>query len=106
MTIALFEPTWGDLKSTPIGEWITVLTEQGLNYLHIRGKHCMIALEARPGYCDRGRWLAKLEVLDGHELHMDWADGWSPGRFYFDLDRAKLEIEAWLKVRGQLEGEQ
>jgi hypothetical protein len=30
---------------------------------------------------------------------MDGADLWP--RYYFDFERAKLEIEAWLKKRGQ-----
>lgn len=74
----------------------------------IRGRDCWIWMNARPPYCDRGRWLARLEVLLLAEgltgprpelLHIDAQDGWP--RYYFDLDRAKLEIEAWLINRRQ-----
>lgn len=88
--------TWQELLQAPIGEWI----DAG-SYLNIRGKDCMIGLEPRPPYCDRGHWIAKLEVLDDCQLHIDWADGWP--RYYFDLERAKAEIEAWLQARKQLE---
>jgi hypothetical protein len=30
--------------------------------------------------------------------YIDGADGWP--RYYFDLDRAKLELEAWINKRG------
>lgn len=103
--IVLLDPSFEVLKSTPIGRWVQVVhSDSGVSYLNIRGNHCLIALEPRPSYCNRGRFLAKLEVLEEHELCIDWADGWNPGRYYFDLDRAKAEIEAWLKARNQLEG--
>jgi hypothetical protein len=63
----------------------------------IHGRHCWIWMDARPGYCDRGRWLARLEVTSPVQLAIDHADGWP--RYYFDLDRAKAEIEAWLHTR-------
>lgn len=65
----------------------------------IWGRHCWIWMDSRPAYCDRGRWLARVESLDHITLFIDGADGWP--RYYFDLDRAKLEIEAWLKFRNQ-----
>jgi len=61
------------------------------------GHHCYVWMSERPHYCDRGSWLAHLEVFDARELHIDYADGWP--RYYFDFDRAKLEIEAWMKKR-------
>ena len=66
----------------------------------VRGKACWIWLAPRPHYCDRGRWLAHLETIHPFTLEIDSADGWP--RYYFDLERAKLEIEAWLEKRGQL----
>lgn len=102
MTIVVFKPTYQDLRQTPMGEWVTVISEQGFTYQNIRGAHCQICLEPRPTYCNRGQFLAKLDVFDEHELHIDWADGWSPGRYYFDESRAKAEIEAWLRARNQL----
>ena len=71
----------------------------------IHGRECFIWMDARPAHCDRGRWLARLEVAAlGHRytptsLHVDGADLWP--RYYFDLDRAKAEIEAWLRCRNQ-----
>lgn len=69
-------------------------------YLEIRGRECSISLEPRPVYCDRGNWIAKLDARGELALSIDWADGWP--RYYFDLDRAKQEIQAWLEKRGQL----
>lgn len=66
----------------------------------VSGKNCTIYLEQRPHYCDRGNWVAKLFVNAGAhpiKLFIDEADGWP--RYYFDYDRAKLEIQAWLTKR-------
>lgn len=57
-----------------------------------------ILLQPRAGYCDRGRWLANVyadqtPVLDGQE-------GFP--RYYFDLDRAKAELEAWAGARAAI----
>jgi len=67
----------------------------------INGRECTIYLEQRPAYCDRGNWYAKLDARGGTALarELDHQDGWP--RYYFDLERAKLEIEAWLVKRGQ-----
>jgi hypothetical protein len=77
------------------GTW----TREG-SYQQIRGKECLITLEPRPGYCDRGRFIAKLFPEGKLAREIDWADGWP--RYYFDLARAKAEIEAWLVARKQL----
>lgn len=98
----LRDPSFEDLKKTPIGVWFRVMNANGVfAYMHIRGKHCLIALEPRPPYCNRGSWIAKLEVLNEVELTIDWADGWN--RYYFSRDVAMMELEAWLRVRKQLE---
>ena len=65
----------------------------------IRGKECVIWINRRPQYCDRGNFLAHLECWGRLHLDIDDQDGWP--RYYFDLERAKLEIEAWLHKRGQ-----
>lgn len=67
----------------------------------IDGRDCRIYLEPRPPYCDRGNWLAKIDLrcTRPHALNLDWCDGWP--RYYFDFERARLEIEAWLEKRGQ-----
>jgi hypothetical protein len=72
--------------------------------LRLEGKDCFIWMTARPHYCDRGNWLAHVEPLPGHRegwqrLSVDGQDLWP--RYYFDLDRAKAECEAWLVKRGQ-----
>jgi hypothetical protein len=68
-------------------------------YQTIRGKQCEIVLEPRPPYCDRGNFLAKLFSEGELLLSIDAADGWP--RYYFDEARAKAEVEAWLRKRGQ-----
>jgi len=72
----------------------------------IAGKNCVIWIEPRPVYCDRGNFIAKINERNntpvpgkGPPLYLDNSDGWP--RYYFDLTRAKLEVEAWLKKRGQ-----
>lgn len=59
-----------------------------------------ITIERRPPYCDRGSFLAKVFVTSPTELFVDEQDGWP--RYYFDLERAKAECEAWLTKRKQL----
>ena len=68
----------------------------------IRGKDCLIALEPRPPYCDRGNWIAKIYPTGELARDLDHHDGWP--RYYFDQARARLEIEAWLVKRGQWVG--
>jgi hypothetical protein len=68
----------------------------------IRGANCWIWMSPRPPHCDRGNWLAHVEPLGPYDpvgLSIDYADLWP--RYYFDLDRARLECEAWLKKRNQ-----
>jgi hypothetical protein len=61
-------------------------------YWDIRYKNVHITIEPRPHYCDRGRWIAKISAT---EMWLDEADGWP--RYYFDLKRAKLELEAYIE---------
>ena len=62
----------------------------------LRGTRYAVWMAPRPPYCDRGQWLAHVEPLVvPHDL--DSADGWP--RYYFDLDRAKAEVEAWMQKR-------
>ena len=93
-----------DPPKGPMGppmSWIVSTLYPGV--LWIRGRECWLCLEPRPPHCDRGRYVAKIvETWGALALPggIDWADGWP--RYYFDLDRAKAEIEAWLKCRGQV----
>ena len=84
----------------PIVQWLV----DGHGCHWIAGAHCRIWMQARPPYCDRGAWLAHVELLPHRtvkDLHIDSADGWP--RYYFDLDRAKAEIEAWLRKRKEVQ---
>lgn len=65
----------------------------------IGGKDCLVTVEPRSDYCNRGNFLAKLFLSGKLYDEIDEADGWP--RYYFDLERAKLEVEAWLKKREQ-----
>ena len=58
----------------------------------IIGRQIVGSLEARPHYCDRGRWMFRCDLPD-----LDGADGFP--RYYMDLERAKDEIVAWLNWR-------
>ncbi len=68
----------------------------------VEGHDCLICIEARPSYCDRGSYIAKIFPTGKLAREMDDADGWP--RYYFDLQRGKLECEAWLRKRGQIGG--
>jgi len=68
-------------------------------HLWILGRECSIWLSPRPPYCDRGKYLAILDAWGELARAIDRADGWP--RYYFDRDRAKAELEAWLVRRGQ-----
>lgn len=69
----------------------------------IAGKSCVVIIVRRPRYCDRGNFLAQIFPTPDTRLALpggiDDADGWP--RYYFDLTRARLEIEAWLDKRGE-----
>jgi len=78
----------------------SVLWRRCGTHQEIYGRECVITLEARPIYCDRGNFLAKLFPAGALAREIDGADMWP--RFYFDEQRAKLEVEAWLRKRGQL----
>jgi hypothetical protein len=78
---------------------MTWIMDSSGRYQTIQGRECYIMLGRRPHYCDRGNWLAQLFPSGKLALEIDGADGWP--RYYFDEERAKLEIEAWLVKRGQ-----
>jgi len=83
--------------SKPATQSVWTFDQAGL--LCIEGRECVIFVQERPPHCDRGNYLANLDSVGKLEEQIDGADLWP--RFYFDLERAKLEIEAWLKKRGQ-----
>lgn len=67
-------------------------------WIEIQGMNCSILLVPRPEHCDRGNYLAQLFAYGPLRRDIDDSDRWP--RYYFDLERAKLECEAWLKKRG------
>jgi hypothetical protein len=73
-------------------------TEEG-DSVQIEGRECQITIEARPSYCDRGNYIAKLHPTGDLARQIDKHAGWP--RYYFELDRAKLECEEWLINRRQ-----
>ena len=76
-----------------------LIWEQRAGFEEIQGRECLITLEPRPHYCDRGNYVAKLFAFGDLSLEIDESDGWP--RYYFDRERAKAEVEAWLIRRGQ-----
>lgn len=89
------------LLADPIGEWI-IVHSSNVNWQNIRGKNCMVSLA--PTFANnRGNYLAAVESFDQTLLTVNHADGFP--RYYFDLGRAKAEIEAWLIVREQIPSE-
>lgn len=62
-------------------------------------RECTIEIIPRPTYCDRGKW--QVWVLDeGFPVNpnpFDGCDGFP--RYFFNIDRAKAEMEDLLKER-------
>jgi hypothetical protein len=71
-------------------EWRFNATHQCWQYF--RGP-AHIELAPRPLYCDRGRWAATCSGVGD----LDGADGFP--MYFQDLERAKLEMQAWLEHR-------
>ena len=88
------------LRVLPIRQWL----RDGHRCWWIQGADCRVFLVPRPNHCDRGRFLAQLDLDPRREpeaLHVDSADLWP--RYYFDFERAKAEVEAWLIARKQVQ---
>lgn len=83
--------------SDPVRHGWILFSEGGLTWYEHESAEppCAIWIESRPHYCDRGRWLAKLDARG--DLDIDASDGWP--RYYFDLTVAFDECEAWLTFR-------
>lgn len=82
--------------TTTVSRWV-----EAEGFGSIQGRECEVTLQPRPAYCDRGNWHAKLFPRGTLARDIDDQDGWYGGRYYFDHERAKREVEAWLKKRGQ-----
>lgn len=62
--------------------------------------HGTVYIDPRPSYCDRGRFVSYVITRHGApcgSCDVDHADGFP--RYYFDLERAKAEMEAWMTAR-------
>jgi len=79
------------------GIWMTA---EGKTFEFIKGRECVVYLSPRPAHCDRGRYIAQLDAMGDLGRDLNYADLWP--RYYFDLERAKAEVEAWMRCRGQL----
>lgn len=79
--------------------WVRPGPSPGGNYCEIKGRECLIAIQPRPAYCDRGNFVATLDAYGELALDLDYADCWP--RFYFDFQVAMMEVEAWLVKRKQ-----
>jgi hypothetical protein len=62
--------------------------------LYPRGVQWKMWIAPRPPHCDRGRYLLMLDAPIDHQ------EGFP--RYYFDLNVAKSEAEAWVNVRAEL----
>lgn len=58
-----------------------------------------IWLAERPRHCDRGRWVAQVDASPAFAC-LDDQEGFP--RYYFDLDRALAELEAWINARREI----
>jgi hypothetical protein len=71
----------------------------GLTEHVLEAKECAISVIPRPPYCDRGKWEA--HVLDhGYPTNPNPVDSSDMfPRLYFDFERCRLEMEAWMNER-------
>jgi len=62
--------------------------------LYTKPKPCLIWIQERPHYCDRGRYVVMTDAPLDHQ------EGWP--RYYFDLNVAKTEIDRWVAGRSEI----
>lgn len=86
------------MNTTAHSHW----TITGLGSWRIEGAACSIEITARPHYCDRGNFIATIDARGPLAMGFDDHEGWP--RYFFDLERARAECEAWLIKRGQWVG--
>jgi hypothetical protein len=73
---------------------------RGAYFFYVECEQAKIWVEARPGYCNRGRFLVNAETIDPAVLSIDWADGFP--RYYFGVEACVSELLAWMKATGLL----
>jgi len=79
---------------TSLEELEAILGSPKLYELRSSAGKMLAWLASRPLHCDRGRYYAGVECV----RFQSEADPWP--RYYFDLDRGKAEIEAYLAAKG------
>lgn len=77
----------------------TYLSFSVINWLIIKTKHLIFAIDARPNYCDRGRYKVLCESSCQPLCSIDYGDAFP--RYYFDFHCMLLEIEAFIKAKKQ-----
>ncbi len=70
-----------------------------LSWVEIHTKYMSLCIEKRPNYCDRGRYIVKVDPLDLTKCHVDYADGFP--RYYFELHCMLIEIEHFIRAKKQ-----
>ena len=73
--------------------------EGGQTVWRCQTKQTTVELWPRPSYCDRGRWQAHIDCpgFPTNPKPFDAADAFP--RYYFNLERAKAEMEDLFRVR-------
>ena len=73
------------------------MDEDGIWWL--KGRTHEVWMQKRPGYCDRGHYIAHVEPAFGAgiEFTIDEADHWP--RYFMDFDRMVAEVRDWLEWR-------
>jgi hypothetical protein len=75
-----------------VNDWVVVD-----HHFELRIEGATITIEARPGYCDRGHYIAKVFGIPD----IDGADSFP--RYYMQLHRAFAELYEWLVWRTRKE---
>lgn len=78
-------------------EGVIIKDSTSPNYFDIVTDKARISVEARPHYCDRGRFIVKVDSLS-MDLEIDNQDLFP--RYYFGVEACVSEIVAWMKARG------
>lgn len=92
-----------DLATTLANTGLIPSWPEDATYVEVEGKDCIVSVEPRPHYCDRGRWIVKPRLKPGRssiDLNVDEHDGFP--RYYFGDVALANELMAWLRARGQV----
>jgi hypothetical protein len=73
---------------------------EGAYFFDVDCDKARIWVEARPPYCNRGRYLVNAQSEDPAAIEIDWADGFP--RYYFGAEACASELLAWMAARALL----